>query len=283
MYILNHWPEYFESRNEGLGTTYERFILHRHFEILKDEFDVTGVLECPSFGMTGVSGINSMWWAAKGVPVTLMEHDRERLKLIEQVWSEVRLPVKIHQCDALYRHLPFQDRSFDLGWNFAALPFLSEARPVLTEMARVVRKAIVICVPNRNNPLVAVRIGRSRGRPGLFFENARLRELRKIMAELGWVERRLLSFDAPLWPDIAMSKEELLRRVGLTRIADGLAKRPGPPLCILDHFAGRSESMEKNVLRYGFPERLPEGLRRFWAHHQLALFIPSGGAGLDPV
>ena len=37
--ILDTWPTYFENMDEGLGTTYERFILHRYFE----NHEITGV------------------------------------------------------------------------------------------------------------------------------------------------------------------------------------------------------------------------------------------------
>ncbi len=277
MYILNHWPDYFRDRNEGLGTTYERFVLHRHFERLKAEFGITSVLECPSFGMTGVSGINSMWWAARGVRVTVVDHDAGRRISIEQVWREVGLPVETVLCDARYDALPFSDKIFDMGWNFAALLFVRDVRPLLAELARVVKKAIVICVPNRHNPLVALRIHKARGSAGLYYHNARRRGIVRMMADLQWREHRHFSLDVPPWPDIAMNKEELLRQAGLGRLAMRSRRREEPPLCILDYFAGKARSMPDKVLRLGWLENLPEPVRKFWAHHQLMLFMPLNG------
>ncbi len=57
------WPDYFRTRHEGLGTVYERFMLQRIFEQLHRSIGVRSLVEVPSFGMTGISGINSLWWA----------------------------------------------------------------------------------------------------------------------------------------------------------------------------------------------------------------------------
>lgn len=279
MHVLNHWPDYFRDRNEGLGTTYERFVLHRHFERLNEELEITSLLECPSFGMTGVSGINSMWWATQGIPVTVVDDDRRRLDMIEEVWQEVCLEAETVWCDPNYDKLPFEDGAFDLGWNFAALIFVRDFRPLVTEMTRVVKKAIVICIPNRSNPFVSLRIRKARGRQGLYYHNARRREIVEFLAGLNWRERRNLSFDVPPWPDIAMNKEDLLKKVGLGWLANSMARRGGPPMCILDYFAGRADSMPDAVLRLDWLERLPERIRRYWAHHQMMLFTPGDHRG----
>ena len=36
--IINTWQSYYDHFDEGLGTTYERFILHRYFEHLRDKY-----------------------------------------------------------------------------------------------------------------------------------------------------------------------------------------------------------------------------------------------------
>jgi len=55
MEILKIWQDYFASQHEGLGTTYERFILHEYFSEFTKEFQIENVLEVPCFGMTGIS------------------------------------------------------------------------------------------------------------------------------------------------------------------------------------------------------------------------------------
>ncbi len=86
--ITNCWEDYFRKHDEGLGTTYERFILHNYFSRLKDRYDIHSVLEAPSFGMTGVSGINSLWWASQGAKVTIVDQSSPRLESIARVWRE---------------------------------------------------------------------------------------------------------------------------------------------------------------------------------------------------
>jgi hypothetical protein len=56
------WKNYFKDFHEGMGTTYERFVLHGIFEKIRNEFGVETVLEGPVLGITGISGINSMGW-----------------------------------------------------------------------------------------------------------------------------------------------------------------------------------------------------------------------------
>ena len=84
-FITENWRRYFDEQDEGLGTTYERFILHRYFEKLRQEYVIQSVLETPSFGMTGVSGINSLWWASQRIDVTVIDNVEERLRLVEKV------------------------------------------------------------------------------------------------------------------------------------------------------------------------------------------------------
>ena len=90
--ITANWHRYFDDNHEGLGTTYERFILHHYFHELKKQYAVTSVLEVPSFGMTGISGINSIWWAAKNIPVTILDHSVERIALFKKGETRYRLP-----------------------------------------------------------------------------------------------------------------------------------------------------------------------------------------------
>ena len=83
--INSIWKRYFTNHNEGLGTTYERFVLQQYFERIRNKFSIKRVLEAPCFGMTGISGINSMWWAIEGCSVTIADHGRERIDLIKKV------------------------------------------------------------------------------------------------------------------------------------------------------------------------------------------------------
>jgi hypothetical protein len=86
-------------------------------------------------------------------------------------------------------------------------------------------------------------------------------------------------FDIPPWPDIAMKKEDLLKKVGLKRLLNKLNKQDESYLCILDYFSGKNKEMEKDILKYGFLENLPPIISRFWAHHQYFIFIHNAEIG----
>jgi len=147
MLLINSiWKKYFNNRNEGLGTTYERFILHRYFESIKNRYSIQSVIEVPSFGMTGISGINSMWWALKDTWITVVDHSLERIDLINDVWREFFLNADFIYNSNDYKRLPFDDNSFDMGWNFAALWFVPNLDTFLRELTWVTRKVIFICV-----------------------------------------------------------------------------------------------------------------------------------------
>jgi hypothetical protein len=267
--IDQSWPGYFEHRQEGLGTTYERFVLHRLFARLQRGLSPRRVLEAPSFGMTGISGINSLWWAAAGASVTVVDDDPRRLRLAGGVWREVGLGARlVLQGDP--RSLPFRGGSFDLAWNFAALQRVAGTEALLGELARVATRGVLTCLPNGAG--IFQRLAGAGAPP--FIGPRRLRE---VMAGLGWSLAEAGYLDAPPWPDIAMPKEEFLRRVGLGRLARSLGRRPSRPLCILDHFRGDGGELERRVLRYAVLEGLPAVLKRWWAHHRYFLFIPRAG------
>ncbi len=65
--------------DEGLGTVYERFILNGFFDSLIDSYPINNVLEVPIYGMTGLTGINSVRFADRGCKVTMVDTKRENV------------------------------------------------------------------------------------------------------------------------------------------------------------------------------------------------------------
>ena len=267
--ISNCWEDYFQKPDEGLGTTYERFILHHYFSWLKDRYHIHAVLEAPSFGMTGVSGINSLWWASQGAKVTVVDQSSSRLEAIQNVWSGASLAAEFIYQSPTSALLPFGDGSFDLAWNFAALWHVKDGEKYLTELGRVAKRALFLCVPNKQNVCWMLRP-----------HNAEEYELDHINSDWiiscvesrGWHLVKSGFFDVPPWPDIAMKKENMLKMVGLGRVAKSMESRKAEGLCILDYFSGRSPTMEKEIMKYGFLERSPNWLKKWWAHHRFLLF-----------
>jgi hypothetical protein len=273
---LENWEHYFETRHEGLGTTYERFILHDHFLKIKERHGVGTVLEAPLFGMTGISGINSVWWAIHGAEVTLVDHNRERLACIKQVWQELLLNIRLVYVPRPCPSLPFQDGEFDMSWNFAALRPDLKSVSLLRELSRITRKVIFICVPNRLNlfRLVCTLLKRSNG----FSKRSGINP--KIMIDTltreGWQLEEAGYLDVPPWPDTAMSKEDLLRKIGLKqcakRLEEGISDKGR--ISILDYFGGMDKEMASRMRKYTFLEKSPQWLKTVWAHHSYRIFTP---------
>ena len=147
--IIKNWERYFTNTDEGLGSSYERIILNNKLESICKHFNISTILEAPSFGFTGLSGINSMNLAKDGKLITLVDNDKNRIELIEETWKEIKLPIKIEFSNN-FISLPFADGSFDLSWNFSALWFVDDLSGFLKELTRVTSQAILLCVPNRS-------------------------------------------------------------------------------------------------------------------------------------
>lgn len=273
MSIIDTWEQYFSNNNEGLGTTYERFILHRYFEEIKTSYAIKSILEIPSFGMTGISGINSVWWAQHGTEVTVVDESDKRIDMIKTIWQRTGVSADFVFQKEGYSSLPFQTRSFDMSWNFASLWFVRELEEFLTELTRVTRKIIFICVPNKWNVLSKVT-SEPRKHPDVFPQSIAPTSLKNIMRKAGWSCLEQGFFDVPPWPDIAMKKEELLRKLGFKRLAKKWESREGNSICILDYYNGSKEDMAANVLKYAYLEGLPNIFKQFWAHHQYFIFVP---------
>lgn len=225
--------------------------------------------------MTGVSGINSLWWANEGIRVTLVDDHVERLGLIADLWNKVGLDINMVGVSD-FRHLPFMDLAFDLSWNFAALWFVPELEAFLAELCRTTRKVILICIPNRHGIGHLVRFGLGDSRAtDIHMNHINPETIIDTMEQLGWRTFGSGYFDVPPWPDIAMKKEDLLKRFGFKCSSSMKDLRFGDGICIMDYFNGSKPGMEREVMRYAFLENSPRIIQRFWAHHVYLQFVPS--------
>lgn len=260
--------------DEGLGTTYERFVLHRYFEKIRKTYAVESVLEAPSFGMTGISGINSMWWAYSGKKVVIADDHVDRMLMAKKVWEATSMSASFVCCKHESLWLPFGDGCFDMSWTFASLSLKPNLINFLSEIVRITKKVIFIVMPNTSSATAFCCSG-----PG-HNDTVRPEGIVDIMANLHWSVDEKGFLDAPPWPDIAMKKEDLLRRIGLERLADRLQARKYNPICILDYYKGLRPNMEREFLKYGFLENLPKFLKRFWAHHWYIILVPKKGGSV---
>ncbi len=272
--IIDTWPEYFENPHEGLGTTYERFLLHQFFEKIQNRFNVQSVLEAPAFGMTGVSGINSLWWAAHGIQPTIVDDNSQRLQKIQKVWQSVRLKATFCQVND-FSVLPFKDQSFDLAYNFAALWFVNSLNDFLKELSRVTKRVLFISVPNRLGIGYQIRLHWPGSKPpALNFAAVKPKNFVQPLADLGWQLVEKGYFDIPPWPDFPLKKEVLLNRFKLgSLLKKNENASGGERMTILDFFTGKRPDLQKEVFKFNFLEKAPFPIRQLWAHHRYFIFV----------
>ena len=271
--VIKSWPEYFDSMDEGLGTTYERFILHHYFQWISDTYGVNSILEVPSFGMTGISGINSLWWAQQGKRAVVVDTDKKRISKSIDIWNSIPLEAQFEFTDDLY-NLPFSEREFDVSWNFASIWFVQNLTKFAAELSRVTKKIIFICVPNRFGiGFILRKYFAEKPLKSIYFNNIKADHIRNNFSEAGFKLIRNGYLDIPPWPDIAMKKEDMFKKVGLGfLVKDSSNENTFEKKCIVDHFSGKDPNLENEILKYSFLEKVPFPIKQIWGHHRYFIF-----------
>jgi hypothetical protein len=274
--ILHFWRNYFDNPDEGLGSSYERVIINNVLMEIITRFQVTSLLETPVFGFTGISGINSMQAAISGCKVRLLDDSRERAALISNLWDRCGLTCQMDVSED-FSKLEYNDKSFDLSWNFSAMWFVKDLELFLGELTRVTKKAILISVPNRYGlGYISQKMSGKEDLKRLLKEEHIIPErIIKTFSALGWKLLEQDYFDCPLWPDIGMPKAKFLSKFGLGFLLpekDAVAE----PLTILDYYTGKKPEFAEEMMKYSLLEQYaPKVFKRFWAHHFYLLFVPS--------
>lgn len=274
--IINDWEKFFRFPHEGLGSSYERVVLNSMLKNAVAKYGVENALESPSFGFTGVSGINLMSLADLGVKITLEDSDPERLELIAGLWEKLnRHLTAVHNPD--FRYLDHADDQFDLSFSFSALWFVPDLRIFLAELARVTGKVIFISVPNRAGIGYKLQLKdySPQKYPDLKIGNIDPPSIISILKNEGWELAGSGFFDCPPWPDIGMTKEELLHKWLPRFFPSKKAENTSDSACIsiLDHYSGKDPGFINKMLRYQWFEKIaPQAVKRFWAHHYHMIF-----------
>lgn len=191
----------------GLGTTYERWALGRFLTNLCVQAGIDSLLEGPGDGMTGIAGLNSLPLGLLGIPVTLVLPRPDQAAFARQVWDchAPGGPLQIVEAGEA-ASLPFASGSFDLAWNFNVMPRLPDPQAALAELARVSRRYVLVCVPNRQNYSFGLhrlhhRVSRQpwdHGRIDLMDP----RSWEVLFAGAGLRVQGVSWVDCPWWPDI---------------------------------------------------------------------------------
>lgn len=269
------WKKYLSDYNEGLGLVYERLVLNDYLDDLQKAYDVQTVLEAPLFGMAGVSGINSVHLAQQGCEVTLVDVHAERLEGIKRIWRELSLPCRFILHEDL-AHLPFDDDSFNLAWEWAALWYLPDAAALLAELVRVSRHLVFVAMPNK------LQMGywlRKHLVDKEFFETVDERwvNMGLIKRTLKEQELKIIAegvLDVPPWPDTVMPAAELLRRLGIkSKKLERQFSGDDWQWSTMDYYLGKRPELKDIINGYAFLERipLPWRLKVIWAHHRYVL------------
>jgi hypothetical protein len=273
--IINFWKKYYQNPDEGLGSSYERIIIHERIMNIITKYNIKSLLEAPSFGFTGMSGINSMGFAKAGVDVTLIDHDEERLSLINQVWQEANIPLKSLYTNN-YSSLKLADKSMDMAWNFSALWFTNDLTSFLTELDRITNKIIVLAVPNRCGLgyLSQKYLGKEDLNKYLIEDNIKHKNFNVIMKDLGWKQVYWDYFDCPPWPDIGMAKEDFLKKLKLDfLIKEKTNSVNNEILTVLDYWTDKKPNFAHDMMKYYWLEKYgPRFLKLFWAHHKFYVY-----------
>lgn len=263
--------------DEGLGTVYERFMLNDFFDLLVDTYGIDRVLEVPIYGMTGLTGINSVQFVRRGCKVTLVDSNEEKVDEAVQIWK--LLPYE-GDYEVLWHkdlsRLPFGDASFKLVWNFAALWYVRQVEKFLGEMARVSSHLVLIFVPNKKQI-------------GYFFRKYLLDKRFFTEVDEKWVDTKRISavlaslgmklkdrgvLDIPPWPDTCVPIGKIFDKLGIKRNSEEDERNKRWTWDIMSYYLGRDQALKSKVERFSFLEKisLPWKLKALWAHHNYLLF-----------
>ena len=269
--ILTTWKNYFNNYDEGLGSSYERVVLNNFLKKIIKHFRIDSILEAPSFGFTGLSGINTLEPAINGIEVSLLDHDNERIELIRKVWLEAGKICNIKYVEN-YSHLPFMSHVFDLSWNFSAIWFVKDLENFINELNRVTKKVIIFCIPNVSGIgyLSQEYFGRQEIADFLQVENLSPDYFGDQLEKLGWQLLDSNYIDCPPWPDIGMPKEKFLDKFGISIRKE----KESDPLTIMDMYTGVNPEFDVEMMKYYWFEHYAPGfVKKFWAHHKYFIFV----------
>jgi SAM-dependent methyltransferase len=269
------WKKYLTDWNEGLGVVYERFVLNDYLDRIMDQYRVETVLESPLYGMAGVSGINSVRLAERGCAVTLVDWNAERLAGVADIWEQLDLPAHFIEHED-FTHLPFDDNSFDLAWEWAGLWYLPDAAALLKELVRVSRKLVFVAMPNN------IQIGyllRKHVIDRDFFptidENwVKMGRIKKTLkaAGVGFIDEGVL--DVPPWPDTVMPAAEVLKRLGIkSKKLEAQFTGDSWAWSTMAYYLGEQPDLRDQVMKHAWLEHapIPWQLQTIWAHHRYVL------------
>ena len=274
----NTWERYLTDYNEGLGLVYERFVLNDFLDDLRRRYAIRSVLEAPLYGMAGVSGINDVVFARRGVDVTMVDDTPVRLEGVQRIWQEdLRLPANLVCIEPdQWGALPFADNSFDFTWEWAGLWYINDPAGLLRELVRTSRNLVFVAMPNN------IQVGywmRKLVIDREFFAQhdegwTDIGRIRRIMEQAGVeiIDQGVL--DVPPWPDTVMPANEVLQRLGIrSKQLEEQFTGDGWQWSTMAYYLGDEPDLYARVMKYAWLDqaKLPWQVKSVWAHHRYLL------------
>jgi SAM-dependent methyltransferase len=272
----DNWKQFFFNSNEGQGTLYDRLILHSFFDRFIEHGKIQSALDCPSFGMTGFSGINSIYLAKKGIRVTVVDDDAERLLWTRKLWEKIGMgkAATFVQVDD-WTNLPFKDNSFDLVWNLSSLWHVRENQVpgLVSELGRVYSQVLFMSVHNAKQLVYPMY----KKMDSEFFETVNEKYCKEdYLTDL--FNKKLDNaessekgyFVTTPWPGLIIKKEEIFgSKSDHYQILDieRIDKMKIPEY--VKYLDSNTKSKIKNMM---FLEMLPNFVKKYWAHLTYYIF-----------
>jgi len=201
------------EKDTGLGTTYERVAVARLLSRIASERDIATVLEGPTDGITGISGLNSVPLAQRGADVELVLGAPDEVDLARRAWEALGLSERLTLRESSDGTLGAGGRTFDLVWNFNSLPQVGDPDGLLDEMCDASARYVMVFVSNTKNYGFPVHrlhhkaAGEEWVHGNISVMNAG--EIAKKLGERGFHVVDKLLVDTPWWPDIDSPIEEV--------------------------------------------------------------------------
>jgi hypothetical protein len=260
--------------DEGLGTVYERFRLNYIFKRLIESYALQSVLEFPLYGMTGLDGINSVYFAQKKIPVELVDCDRSRLQKVKGYWELLNIGGFLtthYMPEEEMAQLDLPDNHYSLVYNFAALWFYHDAGSIINRMIDLSNNLVFISVNNRwqlGYPLRKYLLDKE-----FFIKHdidtrwVQMPRVKSILRSRGLEIIEEGCFDTPPWPDTCLPVGKIKEMLGFKPKETGESKWLWS---MMAWYAKADPTLEEKVKRFMLIEDsvLPAFIKQFWSHHR---------------
>ncbi len=254
----------FYVQREGFGTTYSRLMLARLIWRFVDQYAFRSIAEAPCRGLEVIEGENlvagacSLAFCMKGCEVTFIDESEDNLNQVRELWKRNGVAQKARFIASGLTSFPIEDGTFDLAWNYLAVPTLPDPERFLREMKRTSKFVLIVC-ENRNNygyPIYAIKNFLAKT-DGVFGSPKWLSRsnVKRALVSLGMKVVEEGPIDIPPWP-------------GFGALADLLVRLHRPSVQVNGREAEDFGNVTKVVSKYSFIEesRLPLIIKSRLAH-----------------